>query len=342
MIAVLPREYQTRIISNVVRAIKEGKKSVLIQSPTGSGKTLMALWLAQKLYDLYGYDVGWCAVRQHLLLQACHENLERVGFEHIRYFSIFEKHPPKVGILYLDEAHHSCCQSAIEITSRIGPKIEIGLTATPFRTDRAKLLYATTITDAGIRALIDQGYLAPFHQYTFNMPWTPENIANIYLQSRERWGMTVGYFRTKLECDECARLIREGGVPCEVVWAGSDQEAQIAAFISGDVPILLNMVILTEGFNANELKTVFVRPGSEGPTIQMAGRVLRPKPFAQIVQNEATLHPFTNTASCERKFALNGGKWEERDAPSNKAANASFRAAGSMLQASMINRALGE
>jgi len=216
------------------------------------------------------------------------------------------------GIL-IHNCHHTAAESAVTIYQKVAPQIHIGLTATPFRTDRMKLCFSRIIKDAGIRSLIDQGYLAPYHQYTFDFDWTPENVATVYLEGRERWGKTVGYFLTRDECDACAAIIRANGVPCKVVWANSDQEAQIAAFMRGDVPILLNMFILTEGFNAPDLQTVLVRPGSRGPTIQMVGRVLRPKPYAQVVQNSHTRWPFTRTASAERKFIMNAhGQWEER------------------------------
>lgn len=189
-------------------------------------------------------------------------------------------------------------------------------TATPFRTDRMKLCFSTVIKDAGIRALIDQGFLAPYHQYVYHGEWDPATVAMVYLSDRERWGKSVGFFLTEDECQRCADLIREGGVRCEVVTGSSNQEEQIEAFNHGDVQVLLNMVVLTEGFDSPILKTVFIRPGSKGPTIQMGGRVFRKhanKPTAQIVQSNRSKWPFVRIASSERKFICDaGGAWEER------------------------------
>lgn len=310
------REYQVRAVGNTVKAVADGHEHILLLSPTGSGKTVMALTIAKMLREIYGYTTGWCAMRRHLLLQASDENDGKVG-EPIQFFSMFDKDPPHSDVLIFDEGHHTAADSAITIYRKVHPKIHLGLTATPFRLDRQKLCFSKIIQDCGIRALIDQGYLAPYHHYTFDKPWTPENVADVYLKSKARWGKTVGYFLTKNECDACADIIRAAGTPCEVVWADSDQESQINAFRSGDVPILLNMVILTEGFDCPDLQTVFVRPSSKGPAIQMTGRVLRPKPYAQVVQNNDTNWPFTRTASPEQKFVLNQhGEWENRDAES--------------------------
>jgi len=313
------REYQTRIIDTVIAAVADGHSHILIEAPTGAGKTIIAHLIAQRLYEIYGYGAGWCAMRRHLLHQAAAENRNKIRFKHIQYFSMFSKNPPSVDLLIDDEGHHTAAESAVTIYQKTNPQVHIGLTATPFRTDRMKLCFSKIIKDAGIRSLIDQGYLAPYHHYTFDKPWTPENVADVYLGDIERWGKTVGYFLTRNECEACAAIIRARGIKCEVVWANSDQESQINAFMRGEVPILLNMFILTEGFNAPDLKTVFVRPGSKGPTIQMTGRVLRPKPYAQVVQNNDTKWPFVRTASAERKFILSShSKWEDRSIVSDK------------------------
>lgn len=320
------REYQQRIIRNTLDAVEEGHKHILIEAPTGAGKTIIAHLIAIELYKRYGYTAGWCAMRRHLLAQAAEENANKIGHKHIEYFSMFDKQPPKVDVLIDDEGHHSAAESAVTIYQKVAPEIHIALTATPFRTDRMKLCFSKVIKDAGIRSLIDQKYLAPYHHYTFDNPWTPEIVADIYMNSMERWGKTVIYFLTRRECEACADIIRASGIPAEVVWAGSDQEAQIEAFRIGDVPVLLNMFILTEGFNDPSLQTVMVRPGSRGPTIQMTGRVLRPKPYAQVVQNNETKWAFTRTASAEKRFVLNPhGQWEDRDVENAQIATASKR-----------------
>jgi superfamily II DNA or RNA helicase len=317
------RDYQTRVIENTLQAVADGHQHILIEAPCGAGKTVMALEIARRLHEQYNYTAGWCAMRKHLVRQAAEENDAKIGFKHIEFFSMFNKNPPSADVLIDDEGHHTAAESAVTIYQKVNPRIHIALTATPFRTDRMKLCFSKVVKDSGIRALIDQGYLAPYHHYTFDNPWTPENVASAYLNDVERWGKTVGYFLTRVECEACAQLIRRGGVPCEVVWAGSDQEAQIAAFSRGEVPILLNMFILTEGFNAPDLKTVMVRPGSKGPTIQMTGRVLRPKPYAQVIQNNDTKWLFSRTASPEQKFVLNHNEWEDRDTENTAIVSAS-------------------
>ena len=310
------RDYQARIVERTLQAVQDGHRHVLIESPTGSGKSLMAHLIAQALHEKYGWTTGWTTMRRHLLMQAEADNRRLLGFPHVKYFSLFDKHPPTgIDVLIEDEGHHSASETSTTLYQMLKPKLFLATTATPFRTDRMKLCFSRVIRDAGIRALIDGGWLAPFHQYTFDEQWTPQVVADLYLRDRERWGKTVMYFLTLDECYQCAQVLQLAGVRCEVVHGSSDQEAQIEAFEKGEVPVLLNVVVLTEGFDSPTLKTVFVRPGSKGPTIQMAGRSLRKhpaKPFAQIVQNNHAHWPFTKVASAEAKFVLENGDWRTR------------------------------
>ena len=309
--------YQHKIVERTVQAVADRHQNILIESATGSGKTLMALMAIQALHEKYGWTAGWTAMRKHLIHQAAEENKNTLNLPYVQFFSTFNDHPPEgIDILVEDEGHHSASATSVELYKTLKPKLHLGLTATPFRTDRMKLCFSTVIKDAGIRALIDQGFLAPYHQYVYHGEWDPATVAMVYLSDRERWGKSVGFFLTEDECQRCADLIREGGVRCEVVTGSSNQEEQIEAFNHGDVQVLLNMVVLTEGFDSPILKTVFIRPGSKGPTIQMGGRVFRKhadKPTAQIVQSNRSKWPFVRIASSERKFICDaGGAWEER------------------------------
>src|SRR5947209_18433332 len=79
--AVQPRPYQLRIVAKAVGLFADaGLRSVLIESPTGSGKTVMGLLVARALQERLGVRVGWVAMRRYLLEQARAENeAKRVG-----------------------------------------------------------------------------------------------------------------------------------------------------------------------------------------------------------------------------------------------------------------------
>src|SRR5687768_6555703 len=84
------RPYQQRIVGRAVDLFcDQGMRSILIDSPTGSGKTVMGLLIAREMQGRLGVRVGWVAMRRYLLGQAEAENHEKgIGVE-ASYVSMF-------------------------------------------------------------------------------------------------------------------------------------------------------------------------------------------------------------------------------------------------------------
>ena len=340
------RPYQTRIVRKAIgllcghatfcaEAPEPPVESVVIESPTGSGKTAMALGIARWVQEHLGMSVGWCAMRRNLLVQAAAEN-ERWGFGvDLKLISMFEKQPPRVDLLVVDEAQHDGALSMANLHGQIQPKKVLGLTATPFRTDRFKLCFKKTIRDAGIHALIRDGYLSPYHHYT--MPaYGPQTVAEMYLRDPDHWGRSLIFFHRLQQCVECAESLVAGGVGAEVVTARTDRQGQIEEFAAGRIPVLINMLILSEGFDCPALKTVFCRPSGRLCTVQMCGRVFRRHPdlpWKQIVQCEQTRHPFGRTARPAEQYLWTDGQWRSLR-PNRRLDELSIRMRGLMAASS--------
>src|SRR5262245_49472643 len=157
--AAQARPYQKRTVEKALHHFTHGgARSVLIESPTGSGKTVMGLLAVRALQDALGLSVGWVAMRRFLLQQARAEN-ERLRIQaQATFLSMFDRQPPKgLDLLVVDEAQHDAAQSMAVLHQRIRPRFILGLSATPFRADRVKLCFDTVIKDAGIPDLIQAG-----------------------------------------------------------------------------------------------------------------------------------------------------------------------------------------
>ena len=317
------RPYQERIIQKACEMFagthrnRRGEEepavsSILLESPTGSGKTVMGLAIARHMQHVYGYKIGWVAMRRNLLAQAARENSER-GFDlDMLTISMFEKKPPHVEMLVVDEAQHDGAMSMANLHSLIKPKVILGLTATPFRTDRVRLCFDKVIKDCGIHSLIQDGYLSRYHHYTLPK-YSPQSVAKFYLEEPERWGKSLVFFHRQEQCDECLALLAAGGVKADLVTGKTNRERQLDDFCAGRTDVLINMNVLTEGFDCPSLRTVFCRPSGRACTIQMAGRVFRQHaadPLKQVVQCKETRHPMVKTALAEQQFVWNGGAWQ--------------------------------
>ena len=156
--------------------IPDPAKSILIEAPTGSGKTIIALALAQ-WGAKHGNRIGFVAMRRNLLHQAEYMK-DQFGFQipNMRFISMFDSNPPTdVDWLIVDEAQHDSTDSMARIHSTIQPKAVIGLSATPYRTDHAQLAFERVVRDVGIHTLIQEGWLSEYDHYTIPN-YSPKSI----------------------------------------------------------------------------------------------------------------------------------------------------------------------
>lgn len=335
---VQPRDYQRRIVRTALDMFT-GKyvnrngitntpyKSVMVESPTGSGKTVMGFLTASALSHEIGLDpkdlaVGWIAMRRNLLTQAERENIMK-GFNlpNVHFVSMFNKLPEelvrqrnwgKKVLFVVDECHHDAASSMVHLHNLIRPDFVLGLSATPYRTDKTNLCFEKVIKDCGIHQLIAAGYLSPYDHYTIPN-WAPETVVERFTAEPERWGKSVMFFKNLELCATAHRLLADAGYHSEVVTGDSDAEQQIDDFQSGKVKILINCMKLTEGFDCPDIKTVWVRDSGKGVTTQMAGRVFRihpDLPRKQVVQSKVTRWPCLKTAMSKVQYSWENGEWK--------------------------------
>ncbi|MFO7902988.1 MAG: DEAD/DEAH box helicase family protein, partial [Pirellulaceae bacterium] len=129
-------------------------RSVMIESFTGSGKIYMGLMIARALQQQTGAKIGWVAMRRNLLDQVQAENA-RHGFDvDLWTISMFDRKPPTdMDLLVADEGHHAAANSCVHLHNVIRPRWILGLTATPFLTDRVKLCFDAVVRDVPIEAM---------------------------------------------------------------------------------------------------------------------------------------------------------------------------------------------
>jgi len=246
-------------------------------------------------------------------------NEDSIKCEKINFISMFAKEFPPCDLMVIDEGHHFACASAVHADSASRASLILGLSATPFRTDRMQLSFEKIIKDAGIHRLIHDNYLCPFEHWIMEERWNATTVAGIYLREPEKWGKSVAFFFNHRECYKFQEILADKGIHCEVITHITDREKQLDEFGAGKFNIVANMAILTEGFDCPELKTVFVRDSSKLPTIQMAGRGLRKyegKEHFNVVQSKHTNWPFNRTARPKHSYAQVNSKWLDLDGDS--------------------------
>lgn len=305
------RAYQLNAVKETLEQFQKGRESVLIESPVGSGKTIMGLMVIQELQKQNpALQVNWVASRRHILEQTEKINLD---FFHcnLNYVSVFNSAPPPADMIVLDEAHHEATQSCLAMYEKTGNSLTLGLSATPQRTDKMRLSFQHSVRGVTIQSLIDNGVLSPYH--SCKIPYYNADIAaKIYCQAPQKWGKTLAFFNTIAECLRFASILKEKGIACEVITANSNRDKQLELFINGNLQVIANVSVLSEGFDLPELQSVFVRDSSRLPCIQMAGRGLRrsaKKKFCNIVQSENSPYQMEKIAHPLESFCYSKDVW---------------------------------
>lgn len=175
------RDYQEKLIAQVFEHWGSGFRRLVLQLPTGAGKTIIFSAIAREFLR-QGFGVLVLAHRLELITQA-HEKLEAVsGLPAGIIKAGFPLHPdydiqvasvqslarrkrfPEAGLVVIDEAHHSSARTYGTILDAYPNAFLLGVTATPARVDGQgfKYIYDDLICGPSVSWLIEQGYLCKF------------------------------------------------------------------------------------------------------------------------------------------------------------------------------------
>jgi superfamily II DNA or RNA helicase len=185
--------FQHTTVDKIRDRIAAGSRRILLVSPTGSGKTVMAahlMTLAQEKFK----DSLFVAHRREIIHQTS-EKLDRFECDHglmlagergavmartqvasVQTFSARVLNgtyrAPRADVIFFDEAHRSLAPSYQKLLALYPDAILVGLTATPVRGDGRGLgsTYDEIVESISIRELIEQGYLVTPRVYAPVMP----------------------------------------------------------------------------------------------------------------------------------------------------------------------------
>lgn len=103
-------------------------------------------------------------------------------------------------------------------------------------------------------------------------------IVYTYLQNKEKYGKTLIFALNATHCISLCEELQKAGVRCDYIYcAHPGNEQKISAFIKGELDVLVNINVMTEGSDVPDIQTVFLtRPtSSDTLLLQMIGRGMR-------------------------------------------------------------------
>ncbi len=299
------RDYQRRAYEQVKDAYRAGKRSICVVMPTGSGKTRLGAEFVRG-HVAKGGKVLWLAHRVELVAQAA-ERLLAEGIEHVGVITADVDNPapdaavqvasiqtliargelPEVSLVVFDEAHHYVAAEWGMVAKHYSNATRLGLTATPERSDGKPLgdLFDALVVGASPRELTELGYLVPCDVVS-PAKYSPRKIAGCpveaYLERAN--GKRAFVFAALVEhAAELAEKFRAAGVTAACISGetpADERAAAVEAFRRGELLVLCNVAIFTEGTDVPEAEVCILARGcgSAGTYLQIIGRVLRNAP----------------------------------------------------------------
>lgn len=288
------RDYQTRVIADCRAAYRSGSRAPVVVMPTGSGKTRVGVEIVRShLERVPSGQVLWIAHRTELLDQArARLELEGADLSRVRIESIQTllrmTELPAATLVVLDEAHHYAAAEWSRIAQHYAGAIRLGLTATPERGDGAALgdVFDRIVLGPTVEELTALGLLVPCDLMG---PYRRQRKAvagggplESYLRHC-RGKRTVIYCATVQHAEETATEFRSAGIDCAVIEGGTHEKERATAlqrFADGSLTVLLNVYVLTEGWDCPSTECIIVARGigHAGTGLQIIGRGLRPSP----------------------------------------------------------------
>lgn len=287
-------DYQQKLVDQARDALAQGNKGVLIVSPPGSGKSVVISEIA-RLTVKKGGHVLFFVHRQELVKQIKDSfkqqgvDLNRCTIMTVGKVANRLKILPKPNLIIVDESQHSRAKTYRKIFDYYSDVPKLGFTGSPWRLSGKgfKDIYSAMIEGPTTKWLIEHHKLAPFTVYGYQLgnkdllkksgtgDYTSKSMDNftksiIHGDIVKSWLKFAKDRKTIIYCHSTsfskivAQEFRNAGINAVHVDAKTPQNKRdkiMKAFKKGEIKVLCNVDLVSEGFNVPDCScVVLLRP----------------------------------------------------------------------------------
>jgi superfamily II DNA or RNA helicase len=269
---------------------------------------------------------------------------------------IKQKEFNQADIIVVDEAHHAVSAEYLKVIDYFKKNLVVGFTATPCRKTGLGLgnFFESLIVVETIQNLTDQGFLVPIRYFAPSIPdlkgvkmkagdYDEKQLGEKMMDGQlvgdvvTNWikygegRQTICFTTTVAHSVAVCEAFRESGIPAEHIDGTTDKEERhdiLARYRFGDVRILTNCAVFTEGVDIPDIACVFMARPTKSLALYMqcVGRGMRPAKWktdmilidhAGVCYEHGPVHEITDWSLDVTKVAANE-KNEERKKANKK------------------------
>lgn len=336
------RDYQLETIDNITKSIHAGHKSIMVQQPPRTGKTVIMAEIARRA-TAKGNRVLFVVHRQEIVQQVIRTfrddgvdmDLAKIGMVQTITRHVTDLDPPQ--IIFVDEAHHALAQSYQRILKAFPEAYKLLFTATPYRLNGKGFTEIADELIAGksVPWLIDHHFLAPVDYYAPSQidisklrtkstgdysedsikealkPKIYGNAVKHYYQLA-RGKQAIAYTYNVDSAIRLARVFNGRGITARAVSGKTPKEERkkiIEDYRAGKIKIVTNAELFTEGLDLPNVDCVIMLRPTQSLSLylQFAMRSMNPQQgkTAVIIDHVGNVQRF-GLPTDDRQWSLEG------------------------------------
>ncbi|WP_434743017.1 DUF3427 domain-containing protein [Micromonospora sp. SH-82] len=330
---VRPYPYQAEILADLdAERQVHGRHRNLVVMATGTGKTIVAALDYRRLHRAGTVDSVLFVAHQEQILRQSRSTFRQVMadgsfgellvggarpqearhlFASIQSLHRREIDPGAYDMVIVDEFHHAEAPTYARLLERLTPRVLLGLTATPDRSDGGDVrrwFDGRTAVELHLWDALERQLLAPFQYFGLHddtdlshLRWKRgqgydrTELENLYTADHARAGIILRAVRDTVDpgrmralgfcvsighAEFMADWFTQRGVPSAAVTSGVDRAAQhglLRDFKAGKLRVLFTVDLFNEGVDLPMVDTILMLRPTESATIflQQLGRGLR-------------------------------------------------------------------